>query len=73
MDDPISALDKNVSGKIFNELFLGELKNKTRVLVTHSVEFLDQFDKIILLKKGQIAKVGTYAEVQDDIFIQKLK
>ena len=60
MDDPISALDKNVMKKIFKELFLEELKNTTRVLVTHSVEYLAYFDKIILLRHGRIAKVGTF-------------
>ena len=73
MDDPISALDKRVVKSIFKDLFLDELKGKTRILVTHSIEFLDHFDKIVLLKKGRISKVGTYQEVQDDFFIQKLK
>ena len=73
MDDPISALDKNVMKKIFKDLFLDELKDKTRVLVTHSVEYLSHFDKIVLLRSGRIAKVGTFEQVQDDFFIQKLK
>jgi ABC-type transport system involved in cytochrome bd biosynthesis fused ATPase/permease subunit len=73
MDDPISALDKKVVKSIFKDLFLDELKDKTRILVTHSIEFLNHFDKIVLLKKGRIAKVGTYEEVQGDFFIQKLK
>ena len=73
MDDPISALDKKVVKSIFKDLFLDELKGKTRILVTHSIEFLTHFDKIILLKNGRISKVGTYDEVKDDFFIQKLR
>jgi ABC-type bacteriocin/lantibiotic exporter with double-glycine peptidase domain len=73
MDDPISALDKKVVKSIFKDLFLDELKGKTRILVTHSIEFLNHFDKIILLKNGRISKVGTYDEVKDDFFIQKLR
>ena len=73
MDDPISALDKSVMKKIFKELFLEELKDKTRILVTHSIEYLSHFDKIILVRHGRIAKMGTLEEVQDDYFIQKLK
>ena len=69
MDDPISALDKKVVKNIFKELFLDELKGKTRILVTHSIEFLNQFDKIILLRNGRISKVGTYEDVQGDFFI----
>ena len=39
MDDPVSALDSNVKKSIFENLFLSELKDKTRILVTHAVEF----------------------------------
>ena len=49
MDDPISALDANVKKKIFKNVFRGLLRNKTRVLVTHAVDFLHLVDKIILL------------------------
>ena len=73
MDDPISALDKNVLKSIFKELFMAELRNKTRILVTHSIEYLSQFDKIILLQKGKILQIGTYDEVKDHTFLQKLK
>jgi len=54
MDDPISALDANVKKKIFSNVFLKYLKNNTRVLVTHVVDFLDKVDHIILLRKGRI-------------------
>ena len=63
MDDPISALDANVKKKIFKNVFVGELKNKTRVLVTHAVDFLHMVDKIILLKKGEIVLTGRYQDI----------
>ena len=40
MDDPISALDTNIKKSIFKNVFMKQLKNKTRVLVTHAVDFL---------------------------------
>lgn len=40
MDDPISALDANVRKKIFKKVFLEHFKDKTRILVTHAVDFL---------------------------------
>lgn len=49
MDDPISALDRGVLKSIFEDLFLGLLKNKTRIMATHSIEYLHLFDKIIIL------------------------
>jgi ABC-type proline/glycine betaine transport system ATPase subunit len=52
MDDPISALDANVKKKIFKKVFLSKFANKTRILVTHAVDFLHLVDTIVLLKKG---------------------
>ncbi len=63
MDDPISALDANVKKKIFHNVFVGELKNKTRILVTHAVDFLHLVDRIILFKDGQIILEGPYEEL----------
>ena len=63
MDDPISALDANVKKKIFTNVFVGELKTKTRVLVTHAVDFLHLVDKIILLKDGEIILSGKYSDI----------
>ena len=54
MDDPISALDADVKKKIFYNVFAGILKNKTRILVTHAVDFLHLVDTILLLKNGEI-------------------
>ena len=54
MDDPISALDANVKKKIFENVFIGELKYKTRLLVTHSADFLHLVDEIILMHEGRI-------------------
>jgi ABC-type transport system involved in cytochrome bd biosynthesis fused ATPase/permease subunit len=50
MDDPVSALDRGVLKSIFEDLLLNELKNKTRIIATHSIEYLHLFDKIIILK-----------------------
>mmetsp|Transcript_19102 Transcript_19102/g.18734 ORF Transcript_19102/g.18734 Transcript_19102/m.18734 type:complete len:705 (+) Transcript_19102:2007-4121(+) len=72
MDDPISALDSNVKKSIFENLFCGELRGKTRVLVTHAVEFLDQVDRIIVMEKGRIKYIGTYDEIQHSDEIQHI-
>ena len=54
MDDPISALDANVKKKIFKLVFMRKLADKTRVLVTHAVDFLHLADSIILLQRGRV-------------------
>jgi ABC-type bacteriocin/lantibiotic exporter with double-glycine peptidase domain len=63
MDDPISALDANVRKSIFKQVFQGLLENKTRILVTHAVDFLHLADKIIVMNQGEVQAMGTYQEL----------
>lgn len=49
MDDPISALDANVRKSVFKMVFQGICKDKTRVLVTHALDFLHLTDKIAII------------------------
>ena len=72
MDDPISALDANVRKKIFKQVFQGTLKNKTRILVTHAIDFLHLTDRIVVMKEGQIQAVGTYIELQSNPILQEV-
>ena len=39
------------------------LKDKTRILVTHSAKYLPQMDRIFVLKDGQISEEGNYQEL----------
>ena len=64
MDDPISALDANVRKLIFKNVFLKKFKNKTKVLVTHAIDFLRLVDRIVIMKSGQIAAEGTYKQLK---------
>ena len=63
MDDPISALDANVRKRIFAEVFQGLLKEKTRVLVTHAIDFLHLVDRIVVFNEGEIVLQGSYDEI----------
>ena len=63
MDDPISALDANVKKSIFERVMLGHLKKKTRILVTHAVDFLSLVDRVIVMKNGEIILDGAYEEI----------
>ena len=54
MDDPISALDANVRKAIFKQVFQNLLKDKTRILVTHAIDFVHLADKIVIMKDGRI-------------------
>jgi ABC-type bacteriocin/lantibiotic exporter with double-glycine peptidase domain len=72
LDDPLSALDANVRKKIFKNVFLNKFENKTRVLVTHAVDFLHLVDTIILLKKGEVVLQGKYEDLKDSPYIKEV-
>jgi ABC-type multidrug transport system, ATPase and permease components len=61
-DDCLSAVDAKTESQIINNLY-NYLKNKTAIIITHRIFSLFNFDKIILLKDGAIAEVGTHNEL----------
>eukprot|EP00094_Tigriopus_californicus_P001437 TCALIF_01392-PA protein Name:"Similar to Abcc1 Multidrug resistance-associated protein 1 (Mus musculus)" AED:0.04 eAED:0.04 QI:0/0.8/0.33/0.83/1/1/6/0/1537 len=68
LDDPLSAVDSHVGAHIFKHVIgpEGILKNKTRILSTHSAKYLPQCDNIVVLKNGEINEIGTYRELLRD-------
>lgn len=48
-DDPLSAVDTHVAKHLFERCIKDYLSGKTRVLVTHQVQFLKQADVIVVL------------------------
>jgi len=65
MDDPLSAVDPHVCRALFEGCINGDvMKGRTRVLVTHQVQFLPQADFIVVMDKCRVAFTGTYEEYQ---------
>ncbi|XP_030626403.1 canalicular multispecific organic anion transporter 1 isoform X2 [Chanos chanos] len=62
LDDPLSAVDSHVGKHLFERVIgpNGLLKDKTRVLVTHGVNFLPYVDEIVVLVDGIVSEVGSY-------------
>ncbi|EGI62548.1 Multidrug resistance-associated protein 4 [Acromyrmex echinatior] len=73
-DDPLSAVDTHVGRHLFNECINNYLRNKTRILVTHQLQYLKQCDYIVILNNGQIEDEGTFAALQEKhtIFLEIL-
>ncbi|XP_066942829.1 ATP-binding cassette sub-family C member 5-like isoform X2 [Macrobrachium rosenbergii] len=63
LDDPLSAVDAHVGSHIFQWLIKGALKDKTTIFVTHQLQYLPQCDRILYLREGQIAELGTHLEL----------
>ncbi|XP_037617803.1 multidrug resistance-associated protein 4-like isoform X1 [Sebastes umbrosus] len=64
LDYPLSAVDAEVGRHLFEKCICGLLKNKTRILVTHQLQYLKAADQIVVLKEGHIVAQGTYNMLQ---------
>ncbi|XP_014296337.1 probable multidrug resistance-associated protein lethal(2)03659 [Microplitis demolitor] len=60
LDDPLSAVDAHVGKHMFEECVEKYLNGKTRILVTHQIQFLSNVEKIIVMKDGAIIAEGSY-------------
>ncbi|KAK4053428.1 hypothetical protein OIV83_001593 [Microbotryomycetes sp. JL201] len=67
LDDPLSAVDAHVGSHLFNEVLgpRGLLAGKARLLCTNAINFCEQADELILLRKGIILERGTYANAMN--------
>lgn len=68
LDDPLSALDPEVAGKMFKECIAGFLKDRTRLLVTNQLNFLPKCDSVLVLQAddgepGRIVEQGRYSRL----------
>jgi ABC-type multidrug transport system fused ATPase/permease subunit len=64
-DDPLAAIDAHVGKELFDNVFCpkGVLDGKTRILVTHQVQFLPFADRVVALENGSIVATGSYDEL----------
>lgn len=65
MDDVLSALDAEVGKFVFDNLICGDLRYKTRILVTHATYLLDKCDEVLVMKDGKILAHGHFSEVKN--------
>ncbi|XP_059144802.1 ATP-binding cassette sub-family C member 5-like [Physella acuta] len=63
LDDPLSSLDVHVGHHIFHNCILGLLKNRSVLLVTHSVQYLKDCDHILVMKEGTIVEQGSHDQL----------
>ncbi|XP_042864040.1 multidrug resistance-associated protein 5-like isoform X6 [Penaeus japonicus] len=66
LDDPLSAVDAHVGSHIFQWVIKGALRNKTTVFVTHQLQYLPLCDRVVYLREGNIAELGTHLSLIED-------
>jgi energy-coupling factor transporter ATP-binding protein EcfA2 len=66
-DDPLSAVDPKVGNILFNKAVCDALQGKTRILVTHQLQFLSSpsVSRIIVLDGGMIRSIGSYVDLKE--------
>ena len=64
-DDPLSVLDTGIAEKIYEEVILKMLKNKTRLMITSQTEFMKDVQNIIVMDKGRVLGQGNYEEIEE--------
>ncbi len=63
LDEATSALDNNSQKRIQNVLARHWKGKNTLIAVVHRLDIVKEFDKVIFLRAGKIAEMGTYDEL----------
>jgi len=62
LDEPTSALDPLIETEILTK-FIELAKDKTAVIISHRVGLCRLVDRIVVMKDGEIAEIGTHGEL----------
>ena len=63
LDDVLSAVDVHVGKFLMEETILGYLRKKTVIMPSHAINFAEQADNIVVMKKGEVIKEGSFSDV----------
>jgi len=64
LDDPLSAVDSVTEKWLCDKLIFGEWKNKTRIVATHRIAHLKQFNQILFLTESGY-QIGTFEDLKN--------
>ncbi|XP_063913812.1 probable multidrug resistance-associated protein lethal(2)03659 isoform X2 [Zophobas morio] len=73
LDDPLSSVDAQVGEFIFSNCFQKLLKNKTIVLVTHQLQYLNKVDFIYAIEKGINVESGTFEDLKSSHYFKSIQ
>ncbi|XP_015762268.1 PREDICTED: multidrug resistance-associated protein 4-like [Acropora digitifera] len=61
LDDPLSAVDSNVGQHIFHNCIKTLLNGKTRLMITHNLQVLNEAKNIVFMKNGEKTSEGSFS------------
>lgn len=64
LDEATSALD-NASQQKINKILIEQFKNKTVITIAHRLDTIKNYDRIAVLKSGEIFEIGSFQELMD--------
>ncbi|XP_011877748.1 PREDICTED: probable multidrug resistance-associated protein lethal(2)03659 isoform X2 [Vollenhovia emeryi] len=64
LDDPLSAVDSCVARHLYWKCITEYLRGKTRIVVTHQLQFLKRADHIVVLDGGSVKVQGSYNKLE---------
>ncbi|MGD1840596.1 MAG: ABC transporter ATP-binding protein [Thermonemataceae bacterium] len=65
LDEPTSALDARAEYEVFQR-FIGLTEGKTSIIISHRFSTVRMADRIMVLKEGEIAEMGTHEELMEN-------
>ena len=63
LDDVLSAVDVHVGQFLMEKTILGFLRKKTVIIPSHAISFAEQTDNIVVMKKGEIVRSGSFQDI----------
>ena len=73
LDDILSAVDAHVGAFLFSMTINKYLRDKTVLLITHSLYFVAHSDRVIMFENGQIKASGSYEEAKESPLLKKIE
>ena len=64
LDDPFSAVDIVVAGKLYNKCIRGLLRDKVVIMSTHQLHFIQETTQVLVLEEGNQLSIGNYNDIE---------
>ncbi|EME40772.1 hypothetical protein DOTSEDRAFT_65421 [Dothistroma septosporum NZE10] len=65
LDDPLSAVDANVSRALLDNAICGFMQGRTRLLCTHDTKAVQRCDRVLWMDDGRVRRLDTYQHLID--------